>query len=181
MTERKPYMPSKREYIKDEFDKRQIYVADMAEIVFNSQKKHIKGLAYEDAVKVVNEVMQKREVRHALLVALALDNLAMEKELPEPLQTIVTEDEPLFGIDEDIAVATSGLNGSIAVTNYGNLDVTKPGIIGRLNNDQKEGKLITTFLDDMVSAICAQAMGKLAHKYRYGVTHNDKTTDVDDI
>lgn len=181
MTERKPYMPSKREYIKGEFDKRQIYVADMAEIVFDSQKKHIKGLTYEDAIKAVDEVMQKREVRHALLVALALDNLAMEKELPEPLQTIVAEDQALFGVDEDIAVATSGLNGSIATTNYGNLDVTKPGIIGRLNNEQKIGQLITTFLDDMISAICAQAMGKLAHKYRYGVTHNDKTVDVDDI
>lgn len=178
--EHEKYMPSKREYIQEQFERRNIYIADMAELVYDSQKKHIDGLEYADAVRAVEAVMKKREVRHALLVALALDNLAMYHQLPEPLQTIVAEDQPLFGVDEDIAVATSGLNGSIATTNYGNLDVTKPGIIGRLNDDQKEGKMITTFLDDMISAISAQAMGRLAHKYRYGITKENKL-DSDDI
>lgn len=180
MSEEKKYMPSKREYIEEQFEKRNIYTSDMAELVFDSQQRHIEGLAYEDAVRAVEAVMKKREVRHALLVALALDNLAMDNALPEPLQTIVAEDQPLFGVDEDIAVATSGLNGSIATTNYGNLDVSKPGIVGRLNQDQKDGKMITTFLDDMISAITAQAMGKLAHAYRYGVV-KDHTSDIDDI
>ena len=40
--------------------------------------------------------------------------------------------------------------------------------------------MITTFLDDMISAITAQAMGKLAHAYRYGVV-KDPTSDIDDI
>ena len=180
MADDKKYMPSKREYIEEQFEKRNIYISDMAELVFDSQRRHIEGLAYEDAVRAVDAVMKKREVRHALLVALALDNLAMDNALPEPLQTIVAEDQPLFGVDEDIAVATSGLNGSIATTNYGNLDVSKPGIVGRLNQDQKDGKMITTFLDDMISAITAQAMGKLAHAYRYGVV-KDPTSDIDDI
>ena len=176
----KKFMPSKREYIEEQFEKRNIYIADMAELVFDSQQRHIEGLDYEDAVRAVEAVMKKREVRHALLVALALDNLAMDNALPEPLQTIVAEDQPLFGVDEDIAVATSGLNGSIATTNYGHLDVSKPGIVGRLNQDQKDGKMITTFLDDMISAITAQAMGKLAHAYRYGII-KDHTNDIDDI
>ena len=180
MEDDKKYMPSKREYIEEQFEKRNIYISDMAELVFDSQRRHIEGLAYEDAVRAVDAVMKKREVRHALLVALALDNLAMDNALPEPLQTIVAEDQPLFGVDEDIAVATSGLNGSIATTNYGHLDVSKPGIVGRLNQDQKDGKMITTFLDDMISAITAQAMGKLAHAYRYGVV-KDHTSDIDDI
>lgn len=166
-------MISKREYIEQEFKKRNIYTYDMAQVVYETQKNHVEGLEFMDAVNAVEGVLKKREVRHALLVALALDNLAMEEKLPQPLQAIVAEDQGLFGVDEDIAIATSGLGGSIAVSNWGNLDIEKPGIIGRLNDAQKNGETITTFLDDIISAIIAISMGKVAHRYRYGAHLED--------
>ena len=46
MEDDKKYMPSKREYIEEQFEKRNIYISDMAELVFDSQQRHIEGLAY---------------------------------------------------------------------------------------------------------------------------------------
>jgi phosphatidylglycerophosphatase A len=151
------------EYISKEFQKRHIEIADLAHEVYQGQVRYVDGLTIANAVEAVSKVLSKTEVQNALMVAINLDNLANEGKLDEPLQEAVFSDKSTFGIDEVIALSTSGLYGSIATTNYGHLDKMKPGIIGKLNDLQKETGFVTTFLDDMVGAIIASAEGKIAH------------------
>ncbi|QIL50145.1 phosphatidylglycerophosphatase A [Weissella coleopterorum] len=151
------------EYISKEFMKRHISIADIAYEVFKSQIDYVENLKISDANIAVSKVLSKTEVQNALMVAINLDNLANKNMLDGPLQEAVHSDKGTFGIDEVIALSTSGLYGSIATTNYGYLDKIKPGIIGRLNDLQRETGFVTTFLDDMVAAIISSAEGKIAH------------------
>lgn len=158
-------------YIMAKFYELGITVQSMAELVYDGQKPYEPDITMAYAMERVEKVLRRREVQHALLVALFLDESAQKGLMPEPLQSIVSSDAGLFGVDETIALSASGLYGSIATTNMGSLDKTKPGIIGRLNDDQKEGKLVSTFLDDMISAIVASAEASVAHNL--GAAEND--------
>ena len=57
-------------------------------------------------------VLNKREIVHAVLTGIALDQLAEKKLLPEPLQYLVETDEPLYGIDEIIPLSIVNVYGS---------------------------------------------------------------------
>lgn len=103
----------------------------------------------------------KRETIHAVLTGIALDEMVERKELPEPLQNIVESDNGLYGIDEIIPLSIVNIYGTIGLTNYGHLDKEKVGIIKELDN--KEGKRVNTFLDDLVAAIAAAAASRIAH------------------
>lgn len=159
--------PTKIEYILTEFKKRNIYISDLSDLVLEGQNKYIPDLTRQEANLAIIGVLNKREVQHSLLTALAIDNLAMANSLPEPLQSIIEEDSPWYGIDETIAIETASLGGSIATSNFGSLDKDKPGIIGVMNNAQKEGLFITTMLDDQLCAIVAFAEGKLAQNNKH--------------
>jgi phosphatidylglycerophosphatase A len=122
------------------------------------------GLTLEHCIQSIERVLLKREVQHAVLVGVELDELAEKKMLSEPLQTIVENDEGLFGVDETIALSSVMTYGSIALTTYGHLDKNKIGIIKKLNT--KNGKDVHTFLDDLVASIAACAASRIAHKMR---------------
>lgn len=143
---------------------RGVSIEDIAEIVYEMQGPFNHGLTIDDCIESVNMVLLKREIQHALLVAVELDRLAEEKKLSEPLQSLIDSDEGLFGIDETIAIGASLGYGSIAVTTFGHLDKNKIGIIREL--DTKKGVKVNTFLDDMVAAIAATAAARVAHKAR---------------
>ena len=153
---------SKRDYIKKRFNDLGITIKDMAEIVVQEQITHNPWLTQEIAEQAVERVIAKREVQHALVTALSIDELAERNALPIPLQYIIEDDNSQYGIDESIALSTSMLYGTIASSNFGELDKKKPGIIGVLNDGQKSGKFITTMTDDMISAIIASAEGKIS-------------------
>ena len=157
-------MPTKMEYILSEFKRRDIELKDLAILVLEGQKKYLKSITIDDAMESVEKSINKREIQHSLLTALAIDNLAMENKLPEPFQSIIEEDAPLYGVDETIAMEASALGGSISSAAFGYLDNTKPGIIGKMNDGQKKGSFITTMLDDQLSALVAVSEAKLAHK-----------------
>ncbi|MGV3061018.1 phosphatidylglycerophosphatase A family protein, partial [Streptococcus hyovaginalis] len=106
-------------------------------------------------------VLRKREVQNAIITGVELDRLAEEKQLSQPLNDILTNDEGLYGIDEILGLAIVNLYGSIGFTNYGYLDKVKPGVIKKL--DSKIGSQCHTFLDDIVSAIAAAAASRIAH------------------
>lgn len=144
--------------------RRGVTIEDIAEIVFEMQKSYNDGLTLEHCYQSVERVLRKREVQHAVLVGVELDELAEKKMLSEPLQSIVENDEGLFGVDETIALGAVFTYGSIAVTTFGHLDKHKIGIIERL--DTKKGGGIHTFLDDLVSSIAASAASRLAHRMR---------------
>lgn len=143
---------------------RGVTINDIAEIVYEMQGPYNEKLQLDECVESVEKVLLKREMQHAILVAVELDRLAEQKKLSEPLQSLVETDEGLFGVDETIALGASLGYGSIAVTTFGHLDKNKIGIIEKL--DTKRGGSIHTFLDDMVAAIAANASSRLAHRLR---------------
>lgn len=144
--------------------RRGVKIEDIAEIVYEMQKSYNDGLTLEHCAQSVERVLRKREVQHAVLVGIELDELAEKKMLSEPLQSIIENDEGLFGVDETIALGSVFTYGSIAVTTFGHLDKQKIGIIERL--DTKKGGGIHTFLDDLVGSIAACAASRIAHRMR---------------
>ena len=108
---------------------RGVALEDIAIIVLDLQKPYQPDLTLEICLENVKAVLKKREVAHAVLTGVALDQLAEQKKLPEPLQSIIESDEPLYGIDEIIPLSIVNLYGSIGFTNYGYLDKAKPGIL----------------------------------------------------
>ncbi len=143
---------------------RGVLIEDIAEIVFEMQFPYNSNLIMEDCIDSVKKVLLKREIQHAILVGVELDELAEEKKLSEPLQSLVEMDEGLFGVDETIALGAALGYGSIAVTTFGHLDKNKIGIIRDL--DTKKGNGVHTFLDDIVASIAANASSRIAHTLR---------------
>ncbi|MFJ7950885.1 phosphatidylglycerophosphatase A [Lysinibacillus sp. NPDC096418] len=136
----------------------------IAEIVYEMQNPYNDGLTLEHCVHSVERVLRKREVQHAVLVGIELDELAEKKLLSAPLQQIIESDEGLFGVDETIALGSVFTYGSIAVTTFGHLDKQKIGIIKKL--DTEPGLHVNTFLDDLVASIAASAASRIAHRMR---------------
>lgn len=143
---------------------RGVKLSDIADCVLFLQKEYHPELTQTECISVIQEVLHKREVQHAVLSGLCIDQ-AVEKHLfmDAHLEHIIMEDSPLYGIDEVLAYGICNLYGSIALTNYGYIDKCKPGIIHTLN-EAHEG-VCNTFLDDIVGAIAASAAGKIAHNY----------------
>ncbi|KGR80539.1 phosphatidylglycerophosphatase A family protein [Ureibacillus manganicus] len=161
---------------KDALERRGVKIEDIAEIVYEMQKKYNDGLELEHCITSVSRVLRKREVQHAVLVGVELDELAEKKMLSYPLQQIVESDEGLFGVDETLALGSVLTYGSIALTTYGHLDKEKIGIIKKL--DTKAGESVNTFLDDLVASIAASAASRIAHNMRDLEEEGDTFADV---
>ncbi|WP_155287005.1 phosphatidylglycerophosphatase A family protein [Lacticaseibacillus zhaodongensis] len=149
-------------YVIDELDAKGVRLSDIAQITYGLQHKFLPDATIADYEAEVINVMHKRELLNNAMVALQLDKLATKGQLDEPLQSIVANDVGVFGVDETLASGIATLWGSIGITNYGYIDRTKPGIIGKLDNN---GTSVNTFIDDLVGAIAAAVAGKMAHKY----------------
>lgn len=150
--------------VEHELKERGVKIEDIAELVFDLQRPFMPGLTIHACVENVKGVLAKRELQHAILVGVELDRLAEKKMLSEPLQSLVDQDEGLFGVDETIALGAVSSFGSIAATTFGYLDKVKPKIIGKLDL-AKHGR-VNTFLDDLVASIAADASSRLAHRVR---------------
>lgn len=148
----------------DALARRGVKIEDLAEIVYMMQSPYNAGLQMEHCIESVERVLHKREVQHALLVGIELDELAEKGLLSEPLLSIVAGDEGLFGVDETIAIGSVFTYGSIAVTTFGHLDKQKIGIIKDL--DTRGTDQVHTFLDDLVGSIAACAAARIAHRSR---------------
>lgn len=144
---------------------RGVTMDDLADLVYFLQKDYFEGLTKEICIENIEKVLSKREVQNAIITGIQLDMLAEQKQLMEPLQTIIFNDEGLYGIDEIVALSIVNVYGSIGLTNYGYIDKIKPGILESLNS-KTDGKN-HTFLDDIVGAIAAAASSRLAHSQAY--------------
>ncbi|GAA3404107.1 phosphatidylglycerophosphatase A [Paenibacillus hodogayensis] len=153
-----------KEAVFRKLEERGVGLDDIAQIVFEMQSPYNAGLTMDKCLESVYAVLEKRELQHALLVGIELDQLAERNMLSEPLQSIVATDEGLFGCDETLALGSVFGYGSIAVTTFGHLDKHKVGIIKRL--DTKSGTGVHTFLDDLVASIAASAASRIAHRLR---------------
>lgn len=148
----------------DYFASKNVKIEDIAAITYDMQRQYVPDLKEEEAVAAVIDVLHKREVMNNAMVGIALDQLASEDKLPQPLQSIVENDAGVFGVDELLAEGgISGIYGKIATTNFGYLDREKHGILKQL--DTVKGQGINTFLDDIIAAVAAAAGSKIAHKY----------------
>ena len=158
-------------------ERRGVTVEEIAAIVLEMQLPYNEGLAIEHCIESVESVLRKREMQHALLVGIELDELAEQGKLSRPLQQIVEADEGLFGVDEMIGLGAVLTYGSIAVTTFGHLDKNKVGIIRKL--DTKIGGQVHTFLDDLVASIAACASARIAHRTRDLEEKGQTFEDVD--
>lgn len=141
--------------------RRGVVFEELTDILFDIQGGYHKDLTKEECNIHIERVLEKREVQHAVLTGIAIDELAEKKMFSEPLQGILERDEGLYGVDEILALGITNVYGSIGLTNFGWLDKEKPGIIGRFND--KKGGEVHTFLDDILCAIIAAAASRLAH------------------
>lgn len=148
-------------YVVRLLEKRGVSLDSIAEIVLKLQRPYHDDLTLEECRESVEHVLRKREVQYAVITGVTLDMLAEEKKLPEPLQTILATDEPLYGMDEILALGITNVYGSIGLTNFGYLDKRKPLILGRLNRG-KAG--VHVFLDDLVAGVAAAASARIAHR-----------------
>ncbi len=144
--------------------RRGVELIDIAEIVHEMQLPYNQDLTLERCLDSVKSVLKKRELQHAILVGIELDELCEQGKLSEPLQEIIQADEGLFGVDETIALGAVFTYGSIAVTTFGHLDKNKTGIINQL--DTEKGRGVNTFLDDLVASVAASAASRIAHRLR---------------
>ncbi|TXK84222.1 phosphatidylglycerophosphatase A [Paenibacillus sp. N3.4] len=151
--------------------KRGVTIEQISEIVFKLQKPYNSQLTEKDCVDSVLAVLAKREVQYTLYTGIALDELAEKKLLPEPLQSILEADEPLYGVDETLALGIVHVYGMIGLTSFGYLDKEKVGIIRALNDDRAS---VHVFLDDLVCGLAAAASARIAHQNEHAPDYSGK-------
>ncbi len=133
---------------------------DIAEIAYNQQKKYNTEITFDVCLESVYKVLSLRDIFHIVQVGLELDRLANENILSEPALSIIKSDLGVFGLDEVFGIAIAGIYGVIGETNFGDIDVNKPGIIGEI--DKNGSNKCSTFLDDIVGAVAAAASTRVA-------------------
>lgn len=153
-----------KQIVVEMLERRGVTLADIAQIVLELQKPHSEDITLDLCLESVKKVLIKREAQHAILTGIALDELAEKDQLPEPLSSIIKKDEPLYGVDEILALAITNVYGSVGLTSFGYLDKRKLGIIARLNSH--DNGRVHTFLDDLVAGIAAAAAARIAHHLR---------------
>ncbi len=150
---------------------REVDLDEVAQLVLDLQKPYLSHLKFEDARESVDAVLKKREVQNAITTGIYLDMASEKNEVDEPLQSLLVTDDPLYGIDEILALSIVNIYGSIGLTNFGYLDKEKPGVIEKINKE-KGGK-VNTFLDDLICAIAAASASRIAHRARDGEFDDD--------
>lgn len=144
-------------------NKRGVQVAEIAEIAFRQQSKWNDSISYQECLESVEKILSLRDVFHILQLGAEIDRLTEEKAFQGPIQSILASDLGMFGIDELFGIELAGLYGTIGKTNFGDIDVNKPGIVAKLNYDGKGDKAAChTFLDDIVGAVAAAASTRVA-------------------
>lgn len=143
---------------------RGVDIKKLSKLIYEMQKEYNPKINIKDCDKAINNILNKREVTHTILTGIAIDECIENKTFDKCLHNIINEDNSLYGIDEIIALSIVNIYGSIALTSFGYLDKTKPGIIGIIDKKGKENNCCNTFLDDIVCAIVAAGCGKIAHQ-----------------
>ena len=148
----------------NKLSERGVNLNDLANIVFDLQKKYNPYITIKDCKKAINSVIKKREVIHAIITGIAIDECVEKKLFDEPLNNIIFNDYSLYGIDEILALSIVNIYGSIALTTFGYLDKVKPSIIGEIDRTGQDNQHCNTFLDDIISAIISASCSKVAHQ-----------------
>lgn len=149
--------------------RRGVTIKDIATIAWNKQSKYTKHIPFDLAVESVKKILSYRDTFHTLQLGIEIDELAEQHLFKGPIQDILFYDTGLFGVDEVLGLEIAGNYGAIGKTNFGDIDVNKPGIVGTLNESGKNvpGQInknakCHTMLDDIVGAIAAAASTRIA-------------------
>lgn len=164
-------MKPKLFYSRDEMQKlntdklleRGVTIEDIALLAYNQQLKFDPNVPMSLCVESVEKILSLRDIFHLVQLGAEIDRLAEENAFKGPIQDIISHDLGVFGVDEIFGLDIARLYGTIGQTNFGDLDVNKPGIIKKLNEEGKSGNAAChTFLDDIVGAIAAAASVRVA-------------------
>lgn len=148
-------------YIRKQFAAQGITIREMAKEAKADQDKHGAKASLDTYIKAIQNQLHKHDVMSCIMTGLALDRLAEQHKLPEPLQTIIENDLPLYSTDELISISLTQMYSGIAVTNYGARDVHKHALAKRIDDSTEH---VNCFLDDIISAIIAGAEAAVANK-----------------
>lgn len=140
---------------------RGVTIQDIAEIAFRQQSRYNANIAMKTCIESVEKILSYRDIFHMVQLGIEIDRLTEEGLFRSPIQEIMRADLGMFGIDEVFGLHIAGNFGVIGQTNFGDIDVNKPGIVNKLNADGK-GEKCHTFLDDIVGAIAAAASTRVA-------------------
>ncbi len=142
---------------------RTVTVKEIAEIAFRQQSKWTDDVSMAECIDSVEKILSIRDVFHLVQLGAEIDRLTDEKLFKGPIQDVLAQDLGMFGIDELFGLELAGMYGTIGKTNFGDIDVNKPGLVDRLNGEGKhDGGMCHTFLDDIVGAIAAAASTRVA-------------------
>ncbi len=141
---------------------RGVELDEIAEICYNQQSKYTKDIEFSLCVESVEKILSHRDVFHHVQLGAEIDRITEEKLFRGPIQDILYHDLGLFGIDEVVGLDIAGKYGAIGKTNFGDVDVNKPGVVDRLNEEGKADGKCHTFMDDIVGAIAAAASTRVA-------------------
>lgn len=147
----------------EKLEERGVSVLDIAKIAYNQQLKYNKNIDIQECVLSVEKILSLRDIFHLLQLGAEIDRLAEAGLFKGPIQDIIQNDLGVFGVDEIFGLDIARLYGAIGQTNFGDIDVNKPGIVKVLNEAGKPGKTSChTFLDDIVGAIAAAAATRVS-------------------
>ncbi len=152
-----------KELIIEQLNDRGVELKEIAEVVYALQKPYSDDLNMDECYEAVHKVLEKREVQYTLITGIALDKMTEEGKVEEPLASIIKRDEPLYGVDESLALAIANIYGTIGFTSFGYLDKNKFGVMERLDTTKDK---VNTFLDDLVAGIASAASARIAHQKR---------------
>jgi len=141
---------------------RGVSVDDIADIAYKQQARYTDNIKFETCRESVLKVLSLRDIFHHVLLSVEIDKLVEKKMFSSPIQDIIEQDLGLFGVDEVLGLDVARLYGVIGMTNFGDIDVNKHGIVKQLNEDGKKEGSVHTFLDDIVGAIAAAASTRVA-------------------
>ena len=156
----------------------------IAEIAWKQQSKYTKDIPFAVALDSVMKILSYRDIFHYIPLGAEIDRLAEEHQFKGPIQDILFYDLGLFGIDEVLGLEIAGTYGAIGKTNFGDIDVNKPGIVRDLNEigkneygvDNPDAKC-HTMLDDIVGAIAASASTRIAQVLNEELANEDPTIE----
>jgi phosphatidylglycerophosphatase A len=141
--------------------KRGVTLKDIADIAYEHESKYC-PVNYEACLESVKKILSLRDVFHLVQLGAEIDRLTEEHAFEGPIEDIMLYDLGVFGVDEIFGLDIARLYGAIGQTNFGDIDVNKPGIVQKLNLAGKDGTKCHTFLDDIVGAIAAAASIRVA-------------------
>ncbi len=147
----------------EKLEERGVSVLEIAQIAYNQQLRYNKNIDINECILSVEKILSLRDTFHLLQLGAEIDRLAEEGLFKGPIQDIIQNDLGVFGVDEIFGLDIARLYGAIGQTNFGDIDVNKPGIVKILNDSGKPGKpSCHTFLDDIVGAIAAAAATRVS-------------------